>query len=46
MRIDLIKLELIREASHEQRKRQAKSKCKEETAAHTERKKIGKERKG
>jgi hypothetical protein len=42
-----MRVNLIKEASsHEQRKRQAKSKFKEKTTAHPERKKAGKESKG
>jgi hypothetical protein len=42
-----MRVNIIKEASsHEQRKRQAKSKFKEKTAAHPERKKAGKESKG
>jgi hypothetical protein len=41
-----MKRNLIKEVSREQGKRQAKSKCKEKTTAHPERKKTSKERKG
>jgi hypothetical protein len=42
-----MRVNLIKEASsHEQRKGQAKSKFKEKTTAHPERKKTGKESKG
>ena len=41
-----MRVNLIKEASHEQRKKQAKTKFKEKSTAHSERKKTGKERKG
>ena len=40
-----IRVNLIKEASHEQRKSQAKSKRKKEATAHPKGKKTGKERK-
>jgi len=40
-----MKVSLIKEVSYEQRKKQAKTKCKEKTTAYPERKKASKERK-
>jgi hypothetical protein len=40
-----LRVGLIKEVSHEQRKKQAKTECKEKTTAQFERKKTSKERK-
>jgi len=40
-----MRVSLIKEVSHEQRKKQAKTKCEEKTTAQSERKKTSKERK-